>query len=109
MRQVSLQRGAQTAYDQGVHEPLRDDRSDHAALRQRESARVAAEVSPRACMSRAIMPTPQASLASWRPSARLDAAEFFGRFEILGRIGRGGMAEILLARERSLPGATRHL
>ena len=60
-------------------------------------------------MSRAIMPTPQGNLASWRPSARLDPAERYGRFEILGRIGRGGMAEILLARERSLPGATRHL
>jgi serine/threonine-protein kinase len=35
--------------------------------------------------------------------------ERYGRFEILGRIGRGGMAEILLARERALAGSTRHL
>ncbi|MDB4972778.1 MAG: serine/threonine protein kinase [Myxococcaceae bacterium] len=35
--------------------------------------------------------------------------ERYGRFEILGRIGRGGMAEILLARERSLTGGSRHL
>jgi len=35
--------------------------------------------------------------------------ERYGRFEVLGRIGRGGMAEILLARERSMAGATRHL
>jgi eukaryotic-like serine/threonine-protein kinase len=48
-------------------------------------------------------------VASWRPSAQLDAVESYDRFEILGRIGRGGMAEILLARERSLSGATRHL
>jgi eukaryotic-like serine/threonine-protein kinase len=49
------------------------------------------------------------ALASWRPSARLEAVERYDRFEILGRIGRGGMAEILLARERSLTGGTRHL
>ncbi|HEY6881617.1 MAG TPA: protein kinase, partial [Polyangiales bacterium] len=49
------------------------------------------------------------ALASWRPSARLEAVERYDRFEILGRIGRGGMAEILLARERSLTGAVRHL
>jgi serine/threonine protein kinase len=48
-------------------------------------------------------------LASWRPSARLEPVERYGRFEILGRIGRGGMAEILLARERSLAGGSRHL
>jgi serine/threonine protein kinase len=48
-------------------------------------------------------------IASWRPSARLEAVERYDRFEILGRIGRGGMAEILLARERALTGATRHL
>ena len=35
--------------------------------------------------------------------------ERYDRFEILGRIGRGGMAEILLARERSLTGGSRHL
>jgi serine/threonine protein kinase len=35
--------------------------------------------------------------------------ESYGRFEILGRIGRGGMAEILLARERSMAGTSRHL
>ncbi len=49
------------------------------------------------------------ALASWRPSARLEPVERYDRFEILGRIGRGGMAEILLARERSLTGGTRHL
>ncbi|MDB4991255.1 MAG: serine/threonine protein kinase [Myxococcaceae bacterium] len=49
------------------------------------------------------------ALASWRPSARLEPVERYGRFEILGRIGRGGMAEILLARERSAAGGTRHL
>ena len=50
-----------------------------------------------------------ALLASWRPSARLDPVERYDRFEILGRIGRGGMAEILLARERSIAGGARHL
>jgi serine/threonine-protein kinase len=49
------------------------------------------------------------ALHSWRPSAGLLPVERHGRFEILGRIGRGGMAEILLARERSLAGSTRHL
>jgi eukaryotic-like serine/threonine-protein kinase len=49
------------------------------------------------------------ALHSWRPSAGLLPVERYGRFEILGRIGRGGMAEILLARERSLAGSTRHL
>jgi len=39
----------------------------------------------------------------------LRPVERYGRFEVLGRIGRGGMAEILLARERSLAGGTRHL
>ena len=53
--------------------------------------------------------TSTAALASWRPSARLEPVERYGRFEILGRIGRGGMAEILLARERSLAGGSRHL
>lgn len=33
----------------------------------------------------------------------------FGRFEILGRIGRGGMAEIYLARERADDGTVRHV
>lgn len=49
------------------------------------------------------------ALSSWRPSAGLTCIERYGRFEILGRIGRGGMAEILLARERALAGSTRHL
>lgn len=48
-------------------------------------------------------------IASWRPNAYLTAVERYGRFEILGRIGRGGMAEILLARERSFAGTLRHL
>jgi serine/threonine-protein kinase len=49
------------------------------------------------------------ALSSWRPSSRLEAVERYDRFEILGRIGRGGMAEILLARERAMTGAVRHL
>jgi serine/threonine-protein kinase len=49
------------------------------------------------------------AVTSWRPSAGLPPVERYGRFEILGRIGRGGMAEILLARERSPAGSTRHL
>jgi serine/threonine-protein kinase len=49
------------------------------------------------------------AIASWRPSVALSAIERYGRFEVLGRIGRGGMAEILLARERSVAGSTRHL
>lgn len=48
-------------------------------------------------------------VTSWRPSAALSSVERYGRFEILGRIGRGGMAEILLARERSPAGGSRHL
>jgi serine/threonine protein kinase len=54
-------------------------------------------------------PVQVGGLASWRPSARLSPVERYDRFEILGRIGRGGMAEILLARERSLTGGSRHL
>jgi serine/threonine protein kinase len=49
------------------------------------------------------------AVTSWRPSAGLSPVERYGRFEILGRIGRGGMAEILLARERSPAGSTRYL
>lgn len=49
------------------------------------------------------------ALTSWRPNAHLSAVERYGRFEILGRIGRGGMAEILLARECSFAGTLRHL
>lgn len=52
---------------------------------------------------------PPETIASWRPQPDLPATERYGRFDILGRIGRGGMAEILLARERSATGATRHL
>ncbi len=48
-------------------------------------------------------------LTSWRPNSHLSAVERYGRFEILGRIGRGGMAEILLARERSSAGTLRHI
>ncbi len=51
----------------------------------------------------------RAPIASWRPNAQLTAVERYGRFEILGRIGRGGMAEILLARERSFAGTLRYL
>jgi eukaryotic-like serine/threonine-protein kinase len=50
-----------------------------------------------------------AAVTSWRPSAGLVPVERYGRFEILGRIGRGGMAEILLARERALAGSMRYL
>jgi eukaryotic-like serine/threonine-protein kinase len=52
---------------------------------------------------------PRAPVQSWRPGAALASSERYGRFEILGRIGRGGMAEILLARERGPLGALRHL
>jgi serine/threonine-protein kinase len=52
---------------------------------------------------------PENSVPSWRPSAALTATEKYGRFEVLGRVGRGGMAEILLARERSIAGSSRHL
>ncbi len=48
-------------------------------------------------------------VTSWRPSMNLRPVERYGRFEVLGRIGRGGMAEILLARERFMAGGTRHL
>ncbi len=37
------------------------------------------------------------------------ALAHFGRFEILGRLARGGMAEIYLARERDDEGEVRHL
>lgn len=62
-----------------------------------------------AAVSRAAREVGAAAMASWRPSARLEPVERYDRFEILGRIGRGGMAEILLARERSLTGGSRHL
>ena len=53
--------------------------------------------------------SPELATASWRPSAQLSPMERYGRFDILGRVGRGGMAEILLARERNLAGGTRYL
>jgi serine/threonine protein kinase len=52
---------------------------------------------------------PELAGASWRPSAQLPPMERYGRFDILGRVGRGGMAEILLAREKNLAGGTRYL
>jgi serine/threonine-protein kinase len=67
----------------------------------------ALERAERGSVSRA--PAQVGTLASWRPSAHLPPVERYDRFEILGRIGRGGMAEILLARERSLTGGSRHL
>lgn len=36
---------------------------------------------------------------SWRPDADVAAIERFGDYDILGCVGKGGMAEILLARE----------
>jgi len=36
---------------------------------------------------------------SWRPDADVPAIERFGDYDILGCVGKGGMAEILLARE----------
>lgn len=52
---------------------------------------------------------PENVIPSWRPNASLQPTEKYGRFEVLGRVGRGGMAEILLARERSIAGSSRHL
>ncbi len=48
-------------------------------------------------------------LPSWRPRQSLPAQATYGRFELLGRIARGGMAEILLARERTQLGVPRHV
>jgi serine/threonine-protein kinase len=36
---------------------------------------------------------------SWRPDADVPVVERFGDYDVLGCVGRGGMAEILLARE----------
>lgn len=36
---------------------------------------------------------------SWRPDADVPVIERFGEYDVLGCVGRGGMAEILLARE----------
>jgi serine/threonine protein kinase len=44
---------------------------------------------------------------SWRPDADLPVVERFGDYEILGCVGKGGMAEILLARESGAQGQAR--
>jgi eukaryotic-like serine/threonine-protein kinase len=44
-----------------------------------------------------------------RPATLPSAAASFGRFEVLGRVAVGGMAEIFFARERSAGGGIRHL
>ena len=51
--------------------------------------------------------TPRGS--SWRPHLTLPVFSRYGRFELLGRLARGGMAEILLARERALGDAYRYV
>lgn len=85
-----------------MRQPLLDDVLTQATL-------VEGEVQPRPSAPQPTQAKAAAALASWRPSARLEPIERYGRFEILGRIGRGGMAEILLARERSRAGGVRHL
>jgi len=81
---------------------VRPDRDESAPPRPLDRAE-------RAPVSRTSAQVGPVAMASWRPSARLEPVERYARFEILGRIGRGGMAEILLARERSLTGGSRHL
>lgn len=49
------------------------------------------------------------SLFSQPEVPHLQALAEFGRFEILGRLARGGMAEVFLAREVSDEGDTRHV
>lgn len=44
---------------------------------------------------------------SWRPDAELPVIERFGGYDILGCVGKGGMAEILLARESGAEGQAR--
>ena len=53
--------------------------------------------------------TPPPPRVSDRPPAPLPAICDFGRFELLGRIAFGGMAEIFLAREPLAAGTSRHV
>jgi len=52
---------------------------------------------------------PPASTKSSRPPTRLPKICDFGRFELLGRLAFGGMAEILFASEATSAGARRYL
>jgi serine/threonine-protein kinase len=96
--------GLRLTYDRKVVQGKKGDGSA-VDVRAAEAHSLAGGLSARASHA-AVSP---AALHSWRPSAGLTPVERYGRFEILGRIGRGGMAEILLARERSPAGSTRHL
>jgi serine/threonine-protein kinase len=96
--------GLRVTYDRKVVQGKKGDGSAR-DVRAAEAHSLVGGLSARASHA-AVSP---AALHSWRPSAGLSPVERYGRFEILGRIGRGGMAEILLARERSPAGSTRHL
>lgn len=54
-------------------------------------------------------PDPKKRVSSMPPAKALSAICLFGRFEVLGRIAFGGMAEIFLGREQTSVGASRFL
>ncbi|MFW5920884.1 MAG: protein kinase domain-containing protein [Polyangiales bacterium] len=52
---------------------------------------------------------PSTQVTSSRPPQELSAIATFGRYELVGRLAFGGMAEIFLARESAAGGASRYL
>ncbi len=85
--------------------PVSDAPAD--AVSAAEQARARADEALRRRQSESTQEVRLRTTPSLPPSAERDAEPFarFGRFDLLGRVATGGMAEILLARE-SMEGAT---